>query len=99
MNGGPSAIRRLCEALLLLEDEQTAEKFLEDLCTPAELSALAERWRICRLLRDGRHSYREIYELTGVSTATVTRVARCLRDPSGGGYRAILEKIEKKEKS
>ncbi|MDR0340588.1 MAG: trp operon repressor [Puniceicoccales bacterium] len=99
MEGAPLAIRQLCEALLLLEDVQTVEKFLKDLCTPAELSALAERWRVCRLLRDGKHSYREIYALTGVSTATVTRVARYLRDSSGGGYRAVLEKIEGKKKS
>jgi TrpR-related protein YerC/YecD len=77
---------------------RTAERFLEDLCTPAELAALAERWRVCRLLWSEKYSYREIYTLTGVSTATVTRVARCLWDPSGGGYRTILEKMKKKEK-
>ena len=56
------------------------EKFLIDLCTPAELKALSERWHVAQLLDKGEMSYREIYALTGVSTTTIARVARFLKD-------------------
>jgi TrpR-related protein YerC/YecD len=68
---------------------------MDDLCTPAELKAMAERWRVCRMLWEEKLSYREISSITGVSTATICRVARFLRDQSGGGYRMVLEKLNK----
>jgi TrpR-related protein YerC/YecD len=80
-------------ALLCLDNVTAAKKFMRDLCTPAELEAMAERWRVCRLLRDGKLSYREISTATGVSTATICRVARCLNAKTGGGYRAVLKKF------
>jgi TrpR-related protein YerC/YecD len=80
-------------ALLAIGDVATAKQFMRDLCTPAELEAMAERWRVCRLLWTGKLSYREISTKTGVSTATICRVARYLNDRTGGGYRAILKKI------
>jgi len=81
----------LCEALVLLTTTEEAQRFLVDLCTPAELRALADRWYVARLVaRD--QPYREIQAQTGVSTATVTRVARALRYGEGG-YRRMLEKV------
>ncbi len=83
-------LQELIKTLLALKDKEEAREFLEDLCTPAELAALAGRWKVARMLEDGL-SYREIYEKSGVSTATVTRVARCVTLGTGG-YRTALKR-------
>ena len=83
--------KRLYETMAALETAAECERFLTDLCTPGELVALTDRWRVAALLELGT-PYREIYEKTGVSTATVTRIARCLGGGKGG-YRLALEKI------
>lgn len=85
----------LSEALLMLKSSSECSNFLKDLCTPQELSAIKERWRVCQLLDRCDLSYREIHELTGVSLATIGRVARFLREESYGGYRLILERLKK----
>ena len=82
-------------ALACLDDKATIRAFLVDLCTPAELRALTERWHVAQILDDGEMSYREINAQTGVSTTTIGRVARFLRDEPHGGYRAVLEKKDK----
>lgn len=64
---------------------------LEDLCTPAELEAIADRWRVVPLLLEGI-AYREIHERTGVSVTTIGRIARCL-DLGAGGYRLAAERV------
>lgn len=84
--------RALCEALLALKEPGDAAAFLADLCTPAELEALAGRWKVARLLDRGL-AYREISQKTGISTATVVRVARCLTYGRDGGYRRVLDKL------
>ena len=90
-----SQIKELFRAVLSLESVEECERFFDDLCTPAELEAMADRWRVARLLDKGL-PYREIYEKTGVSTATVTRVSRAL---SGGqGYRTALGRVKPKGK-
>lgn len=83
-------LQELCKTIANLKSKEEVSKFLLDLCTPAELSAMSDRWKAARLLRDGL-SYREIYEKSGVSTATVTRVARCLT-LGAGGYRLVLDR-------
>lgn len=83
----------LCAALLTPADEREMARLLSDLCTPAELRALAERWHVARLLDAGELSYREIHEATGVSTTTITRVARFLRQEPHQGYRAALDRL------
>lgn len=65
--------------------------FLEDLCTPAELEAIADRWRVVPLLLQGM-AYREIHDRSGVSVTTVGRIARCL-DLGAGGYRLAAERV------
>jgi TrpR-related protein YerC/YecD len=85
-------IRALCEALLLLETEDEMYNLLKDLCTPAELSALAERWLICKALNEGL-SYREINAQMGASLTTIGRVARFLKDEPYQGYTTLLEKL------
>ena len=65
---------------------------LADLCTPAEVRSLAERWQVARLLDAGQLTYREIHEATGVSTTTIVRVARFLRQEDNRGYRLLLDR-------
>ncbi|MEM8937691.1 MAG: YerC/YecD family TrpR-related protein [Pseudomonadota bacterium] len=87
--------RALFEAFSLLETAEDAARFLKDIATPAEVSALAERWRIAKLLDEGEKSYRAISEATGASTTTVGRVARFLREEPHQGYRTVLDKLAK----
>ena len=82
-------------ALARLEDPDAVRAFLIDLCTPAELRALTERWHVAQILDEGEKSYREIQADTGVSTTTIGRVARFLRDEPHGGYRAVLGRKDK----
>jgi len=82
-------------ALACLENPKAVRAFLTDLCTPAELRALSERWHVAQILDEGGKSYREIQAQTGVSTTTIGRVARFLRDEPHGGYRAVLDRKEK----
>lgn len=90
-----NSINELIEALLQLEGAQEAERFLKDLCTPQELTALAERWKVCRLLHNQDLSYREIHDITGASLATITRVARFLKTEPHQGYAQLLKKMKR----
>jgi TrpR-related protein YerC/YecD len=83
-----TALVRLCDVLARLDAPGAVQSFLEDLCTPAELEALSDRWCVVPLLADGV-SYRQIHERTGVSVTTIGRVARHL-EGGAGGYRAAL---------
>jgi TrpR-related protein YerC/YecD len=85
-------LESLCEAFLRLKTAEECRIFLLDLCTPSEVSALTERWKIARLLDEGQLSYREIHDQTGGSLATITRVARFLRQEPYEGYRLVLER-------
>jgi TrpR-related protein YerC/YecD len=78
-----SAKDSLCRALLSLKTAEEMHAFLNDLCTPAELEVLVDRWRVVPYLLDGV-SYREIHERTAVSITTVGRVARYLNQGNGG---------------
>ena len=83
----------LAEALLLLKTVEEVYLFLKDLCTPQEIIALKERWRVCQHLEDGNLSYRDIHSLTGASLTTIGRVARFLKDEPYQGYRILLDRI------
>ena len=87
-----AAARTLSEAFLSLESSAEARAFLEDLCTPAELEAMVDRWRVAQLLDQGL-SYRDIRAITGVSVTTIGRVARFIEQGTGG-YRTALARIE-----
>jgi TrpR-related protein YerC/YecD len=82
---------RLIEALLAMRSPGELRAFLDDLCTPAELEAIADRWRVVPLLLEGV-AYREIHDRTGVSVTTIGRIARCL-DLGAGGYRLAAERV------
>ena len=92
-----AAARTLSEALLLLESPREAREFLEDLCTPAELEAMVDRWRVAQLLDQGL-SYRDIREMTSVSVTTIGRVARFI-DQGAGGYRTLLNRLDRNDPS
>jgi len=81
----------LFRAILSLETESECRKFFNALCTPAELEALVDRWRVVGYLEEGL-PYRRIHELTGVSVTTIGRVARFLTN-GNGGYRTALERL------
>ena len=91
---GPADLSALSAAILALKDAGEAERFLRDLLTPGEMKTLTERWRVAGLLAEGGHSYREISEMTGASTTTVTRVARFLTQEPWQGYRTILNRLK-----
>jgi TrpR-related protein YerC/YecD len=78
-----SAELSLYQALLSLRSADEMAAFLRDLCTPAELEVLVDRWRVVPYLLEGM-PYREIHERTAVSITTVGRVARYLNQGSGG---------------
>ena len=89
----PRALKELCTAIAALKTKEELKLFLEDLLTPSEVKSISERWTVVRKLEKGS-SYRRIYEETGVSTATVTRVARALTS-GAGGYRKALDRLGK----
>ena len=84
-------IDALFEAILKLEDREDCRLFLEDLCTIKEVCALAQRLEIARRLDRG-DSYVSTVEHTGASSATVSRVNRCL-EYGPGGYRMMLKRL------
>lgn|SRR3990167_10464596 len=86
------SLQALMHAISLLKSEDEASAFFTDLCTPAELEAMADRWQVVPLLRKGI-PYRTIHEQTGVSVTTIARVARCLILGSGG-YDLIFDRQE-----
>ncbi|HEX8640836.1 MAG TPA: YerC/YecD family TrpR-related protein [Allosphingosinicella sp.] len=84
----------LCAALLTPADAGQMARLLADLCTPAEIRTLAERWHVARLLDGTSLSYRDIHDATGVSPTTIVRVARFLRQEPHRGYRLAIDAIE-----
>ena len=91
------AERALFTGVLTLQSVEECRAFFHDLCTPAELQALTDRWAVVGLLKDGL-PYREIHKLTGVSLTTIGRVARCLLD-GDGGYQIVSERVDYKPTS
>jgi TrpR-related protein YerC/YecD len=85
------ALWELFEAIVRLTDRDECAKFFRDLCTLTELEEMAERWEVARLIAQ-EMSYRQISELTGSSTATITRIAHWLHHGEGG-YRLMLERV------
>ena len=84
---------KLFEAILSLRTVDECYALFEDLCTVNELIAIKQRFLVARMLSEGM-IYSEIVEKTGVSTATISRINRCLN--YGEGYVTALERIKKK---
>lgn len=86
----------LFDAILLLENREECYNFFEDLCTIAELKALAQRLEVAKMLRE-KKTYTDICEKTGASTATISRVNRCLVY-GADGYNLVLDRLQKKDR-
>ena len=80
------------EAVLSLQTIEDCRNFFEDISTIKELQAMSQRFRVACLLDSGSN-YVEVSEATGASSATISRVNRCLN--YGGGYRAALDNLKK----
>ena len=85
---------RLFEALMRLETVDEFYEFFEDLCTVKEIKDMSQRLQVATLLRQGK-SYQKVSEITSVSSATISRVKRCL-DYGTGGYGKVLDRMEDK---
>ena len=84
---------QLFEAILSLKDKEQCYNFFEDICTISELKALAQRLEVARMLDEGS-IYEEIVSKTGASTATISRVQRCLVY-GADGYNSVMPVIRK----
>ena len=82
-------------AVLGLQNEEECASFFEDICTIKELQDITQRLEVAIMLDEGKN-YLEISELTGASTATISRVKKCLVYGSGG-YRAAISRVTEKE--
>ena len=84
------ALDDLANAFQRLSSAAQVRAFLEDLCTPAELEAMSDRWKVVPLVAEGV-PYREVHDRTLVSVTTIGRVARTL-ERGAGGYAAALKR-------
>ena len=82
-------------AILSLNDVSECYRFFEDVCTINELQAMAQRWQVARQL-DAGETYQDIAHRYNASSATISRVNRCL-EYGAGGYRLILDRLNKPE--
>ncbi len=82
----------LFEGILQLQTVEECYRFFEDVCTIKELQAMSQRFQVAKQLFEGRN-YNEVYQDTGVSSATICRVNKCLQY-GNGGYRTVLERLD-----
>lgn len=83
----------LFQAVLSLRDVEECYRFFDDLCTIGEIRAMSQRLEVAKMLREGK-TFSQISAATGVSSATITRVNKCLAYGSNG-YKTVLERCEK----
>lgn len=85
-------IDSLFQAVLTLKSPEECYRFFEDICTVAEIKSLAQRLEVAKML-EANSTYTEIAEKTGASTATISRIKRCL-NYGADGYKLVLERIK-----
>ncbi len=88
-----NACEKLYEAVLKLKSKEDCRKFFEDICTIKEVLDMSQRLEVAKLLSSGKN-YQEVCKQTGASTATISRVSRCL-NYGAGGYSIVLDKEDK----
>ena len=88
---------QLCEAVLVLENVEECYQFFEDICTISEMKAMSQRLEVAKMLQR-RHTYDEIVSRTGASTATISRVKRCL-NYGADGYNLIFERLNQEDEA
>jgi len=86
-------INMLFDAILLLQNREECYRFFEDICTIGEVQSMAQRLQVAKMLKEGK-TYTEIAQVTGASTATISRVKRFLHY-GADGYNIILERLAK----
>ena len=86
-------VDELFDAVLELKDREECYRFFEDLCTINEIHAIAQRMEVARLLSEGK-TYNEIESITNASTATISRINKCLVY-GAGGYKIVLDRLYK----
>ncbi len=89
-------LKYLIRGIMMLQTQEECLSFFEDLCTVSELQEMARRLQAARMLKNN-YIYSEIAEQTGLSTATISRVNRCLKY-GNEGYLTVLERLEKSER-
>ena len=89
------SVEQLFDAVLSLKDKKECYAFFEDICTVNELYSIAQRLKVAKLLYK-RETYEEIEAETNASTATISRINKCLRY-GADGYRRILERLDEEE--
>lgn len=89
-------MEKFYKAILSLKNENECAGFFEDICTVKELKDMAQRLRVAQMLRDGM-SYQNVSAKIGASTATISRVNRCLMY-GNGGYNTVLERLNNDSK-
>ncbi len=87
-------IEELYEAIVTLESVEECYKFFEDICTIKELQSISQRLKVARMLKENL-TYNQIEDKTGVSTATISRISKCLHH-GPGGYNLVLERVMEK---
>lgn len=88
-------IDQLFDAVLSLQNQEECYRFFEDVCTVNELHAMAQRLEVAKLLYE-KKTYTEIETLTKASTATISRINKCLLYGTEG-YRIVLDRLEEQE--
>ena len=89
-------IDELFEAILTLESVEECYAFFEDACTIKEIIEIAQRLKVAKLL-DAGTSYVTVSKEVGVSTATISRVSKCL-EYGNGGYKMVMERVSEEDK-
>ncbi len=84
-------IEELYEGILTLETVEECYRFFEDICTIKELQSISQRLKVARMLRENM-TYNQIEDTTGVSTATISRISKCLHH-GPGGYNLVLDRV------
>ncbi len=100
MNSGKNNLNQedaLFAAISLLKNVEEVKLFFKDLCTPAEIQAMTDRWRVVDPIKQGI-PYRTIHQQTGVSVSTVGRVARYIAH-GAGGYDLLYKRVKRKSKN
>lgn len=88
-------IDELFDVILELKNPEECYRFFEDICTVHELNAIAQRWQVAKLLAD-KQTYNSIEEKTAASTATISRINKCLLY-GADGYKIMLERMANKK--
>ncbi|AAK80622.1 TrpR-related protein YerC/YecD [Clostridium acetobutylicum] len=83
----------LCDAILTLENREECYRFFDDIFTINEIKTIEQRLQVAKMLKE-KHTYSDISAETGASTATISRVNRCINYGSDG-YNIVLRRLEK----